>query len=181
MNKKRLNEISLFVAAAVFIVVAIMYFAGAGAARLVANSIENGVNTLVENSESDASGIALVLSALGVGATVAIAFVLRVLGVIHIFGGVITGIQAFVVKKGNDSLKIGLSRGFTIWALVRFILYALIHIVVMCFVGINIRSVILAFVLIVATIVSIYAMVSDGTYAKKIAKKAEGLEPTIHM
>lgn len=181
MDKKELNQVSIFGGAAIFLLVSILYFASSGTARMIANSIDNGVNTLVENSNGSGSGIALFLSTLGVGASVAISVALRILGGIHLCAMFVTVIQGFVMHLSNKKGKHGLARGFAIWALVRFIIYIVIHVLVFVFLGFNVRSAILVLGLLVFTSISIYSMVSETAQKKKITKRLNAPDPTIHM
>ena len=175
MEKKNLNHIALIGAAAVFLLVAILYFASAGTARMVANSIDSGIKTLVENSDGEGGGIALFLASLGVGASVAVAFLLKLLGGIHIAGAFVTAVQTIVVIKADEHEKKALSRGFTIWALVRFLIYIVIHGLVLVFLGINVRSALLAVGLLVFTVLSIVSMVMDSK-KKKLASAGVTVE-----
>lgn len=181
MDKKELNQVSIIGGAAIFLLVSILYFASSGTARMIANSIDNGVSTLVENSDGSGSGIALFLSTLGVGASVAISLILRVLGGLHLCAAFVTGIQVLVMHLGNKSGKHGLARGFAIWALVRFIVYIVIHVLVFVFMGFNIRSAILVLGLVIFTGISIYAMASESVDKRKNIKKLNAPNPTIHM
>ena len=119
------------------------------------------------------------LSALGVGASVAVVMIYRIAGVFHIIGSLITGIQAVVVKLADDKNKKGLAIGFTIWALIRHFVYIVIHGIVFVIAGLNFRSALIGVGLFISFVMTIVFMALESK--KKKAPKSNLQDPVIHM